>query len=454
MYYSVSGTNFTACTQPYSASQSFLMTYENGYFFATSPSSGDDARKPVMRSSDGITWVQTAGVWGMGEGFVLYRGGRWLYFAGYAYGSASPFIYYSYDAQNWTQLLPDSLPGVRPSFWAERDGVLLITGQSVTPMYYSKDNGMTWLSPANLPVTSGAGAGTLVELPDYFVAFMYGSSLPNKGTYSRDLITWYDEPSLTIAQGYKEAGVAPNGQYYYTTSNGQSTQWATEAVDLTPVVFDNVTGRALLGTSTNGTQFNVNGFQSMAGGARPWRDETMDVLSLQMTGTRVTNNMVEAVADFASNAVYHATFASADALYCNVQFNHERDLTNNVYPHVHWWQAKSNAPNFLIEHRWQKTGGAKTTAWTKLACTNQLFTYAAGTVTNQVAYAPAGITPPTGSAVSDILQLRLYRDTANASAVFAGADPYNSGSATNVSVLSFDVHIRINSLGSSSEYSK
>jgi hypothetical protein len=451
LYYSTDGTNFTQCTQPYGSSMPYSLTYENGYFFAPSIANSDN-RQGVMRSTDGITWVASGVSWGFGGGFVLYRGGKWLYFPGSAYWFDVPIlIQVSSDAHNWS-VLPNS-PWTSSNQWTERNNILLLSGSFGNPTYYSDDSGVTWKTPVNNYASSGGNFGYIQEYPDFFVNMNYSGTLSHS-KYSRDLITWYNEPSLNVADGQKNGGVAPNGQYFYTIANGAGVRWATEAVDLTPVVFDNVTGRTLLGTSTNNTQFSSAGFQSMAGGARPWRDETMDVLSLQVTGTRVTNNMIEGVADFASNAVYHATFASADALYCNVQFNHDRDLTNNVYPHVHWWQVKSNAPNFLIEHRWQKTGGTKTTAWTKLACTNQLFTYGAGTVTNQVAYAPAGITPPTGSAVSDILQLRLYRDTANASAVFAGADPYNSGTATNVNVLSFDVHIRINSLGSSSEYSK
>lgn len=50
---------------------------------------------------------------------------------------------------------------------------------------------------------------------------------------------------------------------------------------------------------------------------------------------------------------------------------------------------------------------------------------------------------------SIILQLRLIRDTGNASTLFAGTE-----STGDMSAVSFDVHIKINTLGSRGLYSK
>lgn len=77
------------------------------------------------------------------------------------------------------------------------------------------------------------------------------------------------------------------------------------------------------------------------------------------------------------------------------------------------------------------------------------FTYTAGTI-HQISHTAAGITPPGGSTISDIVQFRIIRDTTNASGAFSGSDTYSGV----VGVLSFDVHVQINSLGSSSEFSK
>lgn len=60
------------------------------------------------------------------------------------------------------------------------------------------------------------------------------------------------------------------------------------------------------------------------------------------------------------------------------------------------------------------------------------------------------ITPPAGDGISNQLQVRIIRDTGNASGLFAGAD----GLAGDAYVTDFDTHKESDSLGSNSEYSK
>ncbi len=206
------------------------------------------------------------------------------------------------------------------------------------------------------------------------------------------------------------------------------------------------------GTSVNYTDINSNGHQTMAGDARPWRDELGDALGLQSNGAGVSINLAESTVDLVYNATYNVNPALADFLYKNVQLNHDRDLTASIYPHIHWFQAKNYTPNLLLEYRWQKNGSAKTTAWTKLKCTDLIFPYTSGTI-HQISDA-AAIAVPVGTTLSDIVQFRIYRDTTNASTEFAGACPYNTGGNASVPVLSFDVHLMINSVGSDSEYIK
>lgn len=173
-----------------------------------------------------------------------------------------------------------------------------------------------------------------------------------------------------------------------------------------------------------------------------WRDETGDVLSIQQSGPGVSRNATENTVDFttASNL--------SDFLYLNVQLNHDRQLTTAISPHVHFQQALNAAPNFLVQYRWQINGAATTTAWTNLACNALAFTYVSGTL-NQIADS-ANVAAPASDGVSDIIQVRLLRDNANASGVFAGSDPY----AATVRVVSFDIHIQIDASGSASEYAK
>ena len=132
-----------------------------------------------------------------------------------------------------------------------------------------------------------------------------------------------------------------------------------------------------------------------------------------------------------------------------VQINHDWLLGSDVAPHVHWEQTSSDVPNWLIQYRWQVQGDTKITAWTSAAWDSSAFTYSSGTL-NQITGFP-DITPPVGyGEVSDILQIRLIRDTANASGLFVGADPV----ATAVQASSFDIHYEVDSYGSRLLYSK
>jgi hypothetical protein len=193
------------------------------------------------------------------------------------------------------------------------------------------------------------------------------------------------------------------------------------------------------------TEFDATGHQSMAGDARPWRDEYGDAVTLKVQGTGVSADAAEGTVVYATNA------ALDDYLYTNRQLNHDRDETSKIYPHIHFLQAENKTPNFLLQYRWQINGGAKVTSWTSLACKTLAFDYPAGGGTiHQIAGTAAGITPPAGSSLSDIVQFRILRDTANASGEVGGADGYSAA----VHILSFDVHIQTNSLGSTEQYEK
>lgn len=169
-------------------------------------------------------------------------------------------------------------------------------------------------------------------------------------------------------------------------------------------------------TPTNYTQFDSTGHQAMFGTARPWRDELTDALSLQESGVGVSRNAAEGTVDFAYNSVYTASFTNCDAMYCNMQLNHDKDLTASV------------------------------------KCNSLAFTYTSGT-THQISYSDP-IAVPVGTTLSDIVQFRVYRDTTNESGLFTGACPYNTSANATVGVMAFDVHFMINSLGSTDELTK
>lgn len=198
-----------------------------------------------------------------------------------------------------------------------------------------------------------------------------------------------------------------------------------------------------VGTDVDYINIDSNGFLTMEGGARVWRDEITDALSIKVTGSGLSANTVENTVDFTSTANL------SDYLYTNVQLNHDRDETSPIYPHLHWFQNQNKVPNLLLQYRWQILGGTKTTAWTNLRCNTTAFTYVSGTI-QQLTSASTPITPPTGSDVSDIVQFRILRDTTNASGLFTGVDTYTG----DLNLISFDVHILLNSIGSRERGSK
>lgn len=202
----------------------------------------------------------------------------------------------------------------------------------------------------------------------------------------------------------------------------------------------------------NYVEFMQNGTIRLHGTARTWRDELGDLLQVQRNGAGITLNVAEATIDFDYNAAYHATPTLADMAYRNVQLNHERDLTATLYPHIHWFQAKNYSPNFLLGYRYQLNGAAKTTPWTLLPMNSLAFPYASGTL-NQISYT-AGIVVPVGAQLSDIMQVRIYRDAGNVSGLFAGACPYNTGGNASAPTTSFDIHYVKDSLGSDEELVK
>jgi len=204
-----------------------------------------------------------------------------------------------------------------------------------------------------------------------------------------------------------------------------------------------VLGTARFGDhTTNYTLYSATGHQTMIGDARPWRDELSDAVNLQQTGPGVSRNATE------SSVEYTTGSNLSDYMYVNIQLNHDKDLTSSIYPHIHFWQAQNNVPNFLLQYRWQILGGAKTTAWTNLACNTLAFTYTSGTL-NNIAYSTP-IAPPVGTTLSDIIQFRILRDNANTSTVFAGTNTYTA----TVGVTAFDIHFMLDSLGSDTQYAK
>ena len=205
-----------------------------------------------------------------------------------------------------------------------------------------------------------------------------------------------------------------------------------------------ITGIKKFGTDTDFTTFEADGTMQAAGAATCYRDELNDLIkaSVNNPSSRLEFDFTEAALKFKTNAVI------TDYAIMNVQLNHDWKLGSPVSPHIHWWQTENNVPNWLLQYRFQANGQAKTTAWTSLKWVNNKFPYVSGSL-NQITDF-GDINPPANYSISQGLQLRFIRDTANASGLFAGADPFT----TNASSTAADVHIQVDTLGSRQMYSK
>jgi len=155
-------------------------------------------------------------------------------------------------------------------------------------------------------------------------------------------------------------------------------------------------------------------------------------------------NFAELGVDFASNTRYNV----AEQISMIVQFPHHWLHGSDISPHVHWMQKSSATPNFLIEYRWYNIGDTPP-SWTQKAWTENAISYDSGTI-HQLTEFPV-ITPPSGiTGVSSILDVKFFRDVANDTSLFSGAE---SSPVTEL-VKEFDIHYQIDSLGSRTEYLK
>ena len=197
----------------------------------------------------------------------------------------------------------------------------------------------------------------------------------------------------------------------------------------------------------NYTQWYFDGTMRSIGLGTCYRDELQSLAgsaALVTPANDILNNPSEGSLTFKTSARY-----PTDYVFTNHQLNHDWIPGTVIDPHLHWWQLSANIPNWLLEYRWQKQLQDKTTAWTPLVLATHAGVWTANPF-NQITETAAGITPPVGyGQVSDIVQMRLYRDVTNASGMFGGADV-----AANIDVVNFDTHINIDMLGSAGEYTK
>lgn len=192
----------------------------------------------------------------------------------------------------------------------------------------------------------------------------------------------------------------------------------------------------------------VNGDITNNGTSTRWDDQRYPAIGqrLDTSSGRVDYNFQELTVDFADNARY-----PEEPLCFSAQLSHSRKENSDWFPHIHWVQNQAAMPNILIEYRAYNNGGIVPSSFVlvPIVPSNSVFSHVSGDLGQiSIISLPAGF--GNGLGISCIFDLKLYRDSANASGLFAGADTYSGI----FSFKEYDIHIEKDNGGSREEFIK
>jgi hypothetical protein len=142
--------------------------------------------------------------------------------------------------------------------------------------------------------------------------------------------------------------------------------------------------------------------------------------------------------DFTNNGLLFPQNDTAEYVLITVQLPHRWKEGSTIYPHLHYMQTQNVQPTFRAEYRWHNAGDAIPGSWTNYDLNVNALPYVSGSM-HQILKASAGI-DGTGKTISSLLEIKLYR-----------TDNVHTG---DLLAKQFDVHIEIDSLGSTEEYVK
>lgn len=185
-----------------------------------------------------------------------------------------------------------------------------------------------------------------------------------------------------------------------------------------------------------------------------WDDEKFPLIGqgIDTTTGRHGMNYYNGVVFFANNARYTVN-AINEVVSMNSQMPHKWNTGSAIKPHIHWLQQHAtNIPNWLLGYEIKQKGATLSletdfSNMTLLTIQSNAFTYTSGVLEQISGF---GEIDMTGYGISDNIHYCLWRDTANASGEFSGADP----SSLTEYIREFDVHFEIDSRGSRQEYVK
>ena len=126
-----------------------------------------------------------------------------------------------------------------------------------------------------------------------------------------------------------------------------------------------------------------------------------------------------------------------EKIYAVGQFPHNRKAGTDVNFHIHWTQTTASYPTWKVDYLWYDNGD-QIPAWTTVSGTSGIFPYVSGSMAQITDIADVVGTNIIG--VSSIIKLIIYRDDNVVTGDVLGDE--------------FDVHYKIDSLGSDQEYFK
>ena len=168
-----------------------------------------------------------------------------------------------------------------------------------------------------------------------------------------------------------------------------------------------------------------------------------DDIQSSLLGRRLYSTVGIVDYDYTENAIVFGDGGDItdlnDRIGWNVQFPHAAKLGTSIYPHLHFWQDRSDNVEFTLRYRVQSNNSAKVTSWTVLTAdfnNNLAFSYSSGTLNQIISF---GAISMSGATISSTIQFQLTRTD-------------NLGGT--VSVTFADIHVEMDSFGSRQEFIK
>ena len=206
----------------------------------------------------------------------------------------------------------------------------------------------------------------------------------------------------------------------------------------------NTNGQIFLGGSTNGIQIDKGGELTLIGTATVWDDLRVEPTVRGTAGAKTPSfdNVFGGLYLYSFN---DASAASEKEVFFNIQLPHTWKEGSTISPHVHWINETAGTAGHVVrwglEYSKAVIGGTFSTTATTIYGT----TIVGGgdiTVANEHMITEIDDITMSGDTISTILICRLFRNSSNAADTYTGT----------AGLLSIDIHVEIDGMGSKDEF--